>query len=305
MPKCSKCSRRGLFLRINTETGLCSNCYEQYKTEQKNIEEVRKRQEDEAVVLLAEIKVLAEEVNKNTSLSLFFTGYDKVMLLLKQASEIQDKISHFDVIQGDFHRDYENNLNREQAAIRDALKRTFSYIYQLSKQKGANKKQILYYLKELKNDIATYQNRFNEENAKNADEWFPLLCEKCGIFVGDDGVSVDMDNLDGHAFEYWCAKVLEQNGFRKVQVTRGSGDQGVDIIAEKDEIRYAIQCKCYSSNLGNTPVQEVNAGKSLYDCHVGVVMTNRYFTKSAEELAKATGTLLWDRDKILQLASVR
>ena len=78
-------------------------------------------------------------------------------------------------------------------------------------------------------------------------------------------------------------------------MTKGSGAQGVDILAIKDSIKYAIQCKNYASHLGNTPVQEVNAGKLYYKCHVGVVMTNSTFTQGAKELAAATGVLLWDR----------
>lgn len=110
-----------------------------------------------------------------------------------------------------------------------------------------------------------------------------------------------IDGMDGHEFEYWCADLLRKSGFRNVTVTRGSGDQGVDILAEKDRIRYAVQCKCYSRDLGNKPVQEVNSGKVMpqYNCQVGAVITNRHFTKGARELAAATGTLLWDRDWIL------
>ena len=59
-----------------------------------------------------------------------------------------------------------------------------------------------------------------------------------------------------------------------------------------------MQCKCYASALGNTPVQEVCAGKNMYNCHVGVVMTNNYFTASAKQLAEKNGILLWDRDKL-------
>jgi Holliday junction resolvase len=108
----------------------------------------------------------------------------------------------------------------------------------------------------------------------------------------------DIDGMEGHDFEYWCAGLLKNNGFSNVEVTRGSGDQGVDIVAEKGGIKYAIQCKCYSSDLGNKPVQEVAAGKSFYHCQVGAVMTNRYFTAGAKELANANGILLWDRDAL-------
>ena len=109
------------------------------------------------------------------------------------------------------------------------------------------------------------------------------------------------DGMDGHEFEYFCAEILKENGFSNVRVTPGSGDQGVDILATKDGIKYAIQCKNYASSLGNTPIQEVHAGKAFYNCHVGVVMTNSIFTTGAKELAKATGVLLWDRTTLQKM----
>jgi len=109
------------------------------------------------------------------------------------------------------------------------------------------------------------------------------------------------DGMDGHDFEYFCANLLINHGFSDVSVTPGSGDQGVDILATKAGIKYAIQCKCYTTPLSNKPIQEVNAGKMYYNCHVGVVMTNSTFTSSAMELAKATNVLLWDRITMQQM----
>lgn len=106
------------------------------------------------------------------------------------------------------------------------------------------------------------------------------------------------DYMDGHDFEYFCADLLQKNGFSNVEVTRGSGDQGIDIIAYKEGVKYGIQCKCYSQNIGNKAVQEAFAGKAFYDCHVAAVLTNQYFTRSAKELAEHNGVLLWDRDKL-------
>ena len=119
-------------------------------------------------------------------------------------------------------------------------------------------------------------------------------------FVGDieaqDKTNITyIDNMGGHEFEYFCADLLRRHGFINVSVTPGSGDQGVDVLAEKEGVKYAVQCKNYASPLSNTPVQEVNAGKMFYRCHVGVVMTNSTFTPGAMELAEATGVLLWDR----------
>lgn len=116
----------------------------------------------------------------------------------------------------------------------------------------------------------------------------------------DNSIS-NIDSMEGHEFEHFVADLLRKMDYQKVEVTRGSGDQGVDILAVKDDVRYAIQCKCYTSDLGNTPIQEVNTGKMIYQCHVGIVVTNRYFTQSAKDAAKATGILLWDRDRLKKL----
>lgn len=109
-----------------------------------------------------------------------------------------------------------------------------------------------------------------------------------------------VDLMEGHEFENWCAEALRNSGFINVTVTPGSGDQGVDIVAEKGGLRYAVQCKRYNSDLGNTPVQEVFTGARFYNCHVGVVITNRNFTSGAKDAAAVTGVLLWGRSWILQ-----
>lgn len=115
----------------------------------------------------------------------------------------------------------------------------------------------------------------------------------------DELLSVDL--MSGFEFESWCANLLLRNGFEKATVTPGSGDFGVDIVAVKDGIYYAVQCKCYSGDIGNHSIQEVYAGKEMYKCQVGVVMTNRHFTSGAKQLAEQTRVLLWDRSKLKSL----
>lgn len=113
--------------------------------------------------------------------------------------------------------------------------------------------------------------------------------------------NTDFDSMTGLEFENFCTILLKYNGFSEVVQTPGSSDQGIDIIAYKDDIKYGIQCKCYSSDVGNSAVQEVLSGKTYYECHVGVVLTNRDFTNSAKELAKKSGIILWNRKKLLKL----
>ena len=113
----------------------------------------------------------------------------------------------------------------------------------------------------------------------------------------------NFDAMTGEEFEAYCALLLVKNGFNSAEVTKASGDQGIDVLAKKDGISYGIQCKCYSSDIGNKAVQEVFAGRRYYDCHVAVVLTNRYFTQSAKSLAKKNSVVLWDRDKLMELVN--
>ena len=108
----------------------------------------------------------------------------------------------------------------------------------------------------------------------------------------------DLDLMEGHDFEYFCADLLKQKGFLDVEVTKGSGDYRVDILAEKDGITYAVQCKCYNAPIGIRAVQEIYAGRDYYDRMVGVVMSNQYFTSAAVDAAKKLKILLWDRGYI-------
>ena len=103
---------------------------------------------------------------------------------------------------------------------------------------------------------------------------------------------------NGYHYEYECAKLLRKHGFSKVSVTKSSGDQGVDIIAYANGKKYAIQCKFYSSPVGNSAIQEVYAGAKFYNCDIAAVITNSTFTPAAVELANATGVLLWANDNI-------
>ena len=110
-----------------------------------------------------------------------------------------------------------------------------------------------------------------------------------------------IDAMDGHTFESYCADLLQRNGFYNVSVTQASGDFGIDVLAEKDNVTYAIQCKCYSGSVGNHAVQEAFSGARYYHRMVAVVMTNSRFTHAAVETAKQINVLLWDRDKILEM----
>lgn len=104
----------------------------------------------------------------------------------------------------------------------------------------------------------------------------------------------DIDLMTSIQFEKFLHKYFTKQGY-KCKQTKTSGDQGVDLIAEKDGLIIAIQVKHYSTSVGNRAVQEVVAGMKYYNANRGMVITNSYFTKSAIELAKANNIILWDK----------
>jgi len=110
--------------------------------------------------------------------------------------------------------------------------------------------------------------------------------------------------LDGPEFEAYVALVLRDNGFKRVEITKGSGDQGVDILAERNGKRYAVQCKNYAGAVGNFAVQEAYAGAEFYGCDVPVVVCPGTFTRGAKELAESTGVVLWDAQRLSHMMRV-
>jgi restriction system protein len=99
------------------------------------------------------------------------------------------------------------------------------------------------------------------------------------------------DEFTPTEFELFSAQVLCENGW-DARVTKGSRDQGVDVIATRDGLRVVIQCKLYTGPVGNKAVQEVSAGRAHEQAHFGVVVSNSRYTASAEALAKTNRILL-------------
>src|SRR5437016_1663346 len=107
----------------------------------------------------------------------------------------------------------------------------------------------------------------------------------------------EVDAMPGHVFEHYVARLLEHQGF-KATVTKGSGDMGIDIVAHKDSTHYAVQCKRYNGNIPRNAVSDAVAGKQHYRCGEAMVVTNRFFTPGAKQLAKSTRCVLVDRETL-------
>ena len=92
---------------------------------------------------------------------------------------------------------------------------------------------------------------------------------------------------------------MEEKGWSVIK-TATTGDQGVDLVAAKQDVRVAIQCKRYTGTIGNSAVQQVAAGRLLYATNYAVVVSNSSYTKSAVELARSANVMLLHHEDLLR-----
>lgn len=284
--------------------------------------------------ILADCQAYAAVASKTDSILVFLDYWEKIMFKLEQLSAFEGKVdfkgtspaleknrlcSEFqEKLQAAIHRHKEKVISvikEDPKHMTEAVElfcqaakasmHRFSYETASVAEEASN--EIHKELEKQKNIAISLEKEGKRSSVKDID-YEQIIKDEITWRMEQKGQSAieheleRIDQMDGHTFERWCAKLLEAAGFTDVEVTKGSGDQGVDVLATMEgDVRYAIQCKCYSSDLGNKPVQEVYAGIAIYNCQVGCVMTNRHFTSGAKELANATGIALWDRDWIISL----
>jgi HJR/Mrr/RecB family endonuclease len=106
--------------------------------------------------------------------------------------------------------------------------------------------------------------------------------------------SPDFDQMNGHEFESFLGQLFEKLGY-SVNQTKGSGDQGGDLVLFKDDVYTVVQAKKYQGKVSNTAIQEVVAAKKFYNCSQSMVVTTGEFTRGAVELALANDVILWDK----------
>jgi predicted helicase len=107
----------------------------------------------------------------------------------------------------------------------------------------------------------------------------------------------NMARMSGPDFERYMASVFEALGYNAT-ILGGTGDQGVDLLLQKENEFIAVQCKNYQQPVGNTPIQEIYAGAKHHAAHHAWVVAPAGFTKWAVELARSTGVELYARAHI-------
>jgi len=117
--------------------------------------------------------------------------------------------------------------------------------------------------------------------------------------------NVDIDNLDGLQFERFIEILYKDLGV-KANITPSTADYGADLILDINGKKIAVQVKKRKSqNIGVDAVQEVYASMKYYQVDHAAVITNRYFTKNAKNLAEVNEVKLVDREDLLKIIEKR
>ena len=107
----------------------------------------------------------------------------------------------------------------------------------------------------------------------------------------------------GTSFEKLMAAIYEAMGY-DVERTKGSGDQGADLILTKNGQKKVVQTKRYENDVSNKAVQEVIGAKEYYDADHGIVVSTSGFQPSARELAERAHIELIDSAKLKTMLEV-
>ncbi|MEK2647534.1 restriction endonuclease [Bdellovibrio sp. BCCA] len=129
------------------------------------------------------------------------------------------------------------------------------------------------------------------------------LLEKCEGIIGErqakyDNVAkgVALERLAADLYRSMGNKVYEQKDLK--DILPRFGDQGLDLVIEKDNKHYIIQCKNFKKPITNKQVQELCGAMQYYKRNFnivgGVLITTSTFKKSATDLAEQAGIQLVD-----------
>ena len=88
-------------------------------------------------------------------------------------------------------------------------------------------------------------------------------------------------------YEKYVANYFQNKGY-KVKQTPYSNDYGVDVFAEKNKEKIAIQAKMFGNSnrkINRQMVMEFYGAKDFFNCNKGVIVTNGEIIKNAKEVA--------------------
>ena len=127
------------------------------------------------------------------------------------------------------------------------------------------------------------------------------------IPVDEDAVDISM--LDGTPFELLIKQMLEAEGYYNVINTGGSGDLGVDLLANKKdesgmEKLYLFQCKRWAANVGSEPMQRLVAERLRRGADVAICVTTSDYTEDGMKISREMDVGAWNGYDVIRMLNL-
>ncbi|WP_425221594.1 restriction endonuclease [Pseudomonas sp.] len=117
-----------------------------------------------------------------------------------------------------------------------------------------------------------------------------------------------LESMDPYRFEALIKDLLEAMDYENVEVTKQSGDKGVDVTANFQfgitEIKEVVQVKRHRGNLGRPVLDQLRGVLPLHGALRGTIITIGGFAKGCKDVALFPGAApitLIDGDKLIEL----
>ena len=106
--------------------------------------------------------------------------------------------------------------------------------------------------------------------------------------------------LSPRDFELYIGSLFQHLGYI-IEVTPYVNDKGLDIIMEKDGVKYGVQCKRYKGTVGSPDIQTFLGALSHAKADKGFFVTTGMFSFEAEKMAAEHPVQLINRIDLAKL----
>jgi restriction system protein len=212
--------------------------------------------------------------------------YNRVVAITNLTNDVLDAMHNFTMTEVEYRLAWARTYLKNYGAIENSKHRVWSLTAKGAKMlRGGNID-----VKEIYNFTAKKQNRTVVASDDDVAEIEPVNWR--------EQITNILLNLDPYAFERLAQRLLRECGFSDVQVTRRSGDGGIDGTGKLRiqgifSFNVAFQCKRYKGQVGAGAIRDFR-GSLGTNIEKGVLITTGAFTKAAKEEASSEGKRLID-----------
>lgn len=212
--------------------------------------------------------------------------FNKVVAITQLPSDVVDIMHNFTMTEVEYRLAWAKTYLKNYGAIENSRHRVWSLTAKgakMLKENDIDSKDIYNF---------TAKKREKKTNSKESE------INRIETINWRDQITEILLNLDPYAFERLAQRLLRECGFSEVQVTKRSGDGGIDGTGKLRiqgifSFNVAFQCKRYKGQVGSRDIRDFR-GSLGTNIEKGVLITTGAFTKAAKEEASSEGKRLID-----------